>query len=82
MARRCLTSPGAPDLWTRLGWLQGSTRNGMAVGHAHSTGDLSQQGLLPEVHCTACTKGVLTKTTKYQIRKEPRDLCPRGLYSW
>ena len=26
------------------------------VGHARSTADLSQQGLLPEVHCTACTK--------------------------
>ena len=23
------TSPGAPDLWARLGWLQGSTWNGM-----------------------------------------------------
>ena len=36
------------------------------MGRAHSTGDLSQQGLLPEVHCTTCTKGVFTKTTKYQ----------------
>ena len=36
------------------------------VGRACSTGDLSQQGLLPEVCCTACTKGVFTKTTKYQ----------------
>ena len=36
------------------------------VGRAHSTGDLSQQGLLPEVRCTACTKGVFTKMTKYQ----------------
>ena len=36
------------------------------VGHARSTGDLSQQGLLPEVRCTACTKGVFTKMTKYQ----------------
>ena len=35
------------------------------VGRTHSTGDHSQQGLLPEVCCTACTKGVLTKTTKY-----------------
>ena len=42
------------------------------VGCARSTGDLSQQGLLPEVQCTACTKGVFTKMTKYQ-----RDL---GLY--
>ena len=41
------------------------------MGRAHSTGDLSQQGLLPEVHCTACTKGVFTKTTKYQ---RPRAL--------
>ena len=39
------------------------------VGHAHSTGDLSQQGLLPEVRCTACTNGVFTKMTKYQ--KDP-----------
>ena len=46
---------------------------------AHSTGDLSQQGLLPKVHFTACTKGVFTKTTKYQ---RPQALCPRGLHSW
>ena len=32
MAYRFLTSPGTPDLWTRLGWLQGSTRNGMKWG--------------------------------------------------
>ena len=32
MAYRFLTSLGAPDLWTRLGWLQGSTRNGMKWG--------------------------------------------------
>ena len=31
---RYRTSPGAPDLWARLGWLQGSTRNGMKWGHA------------------------------------------------
>ena len=49
------------------------------VGRAHSTVDLSQQGLLPEVHCTACTKGVLTKMTKYQ---RLWALCPGGLYSW
>ena len=29
MARGYRTSPGAPDLGARLGWLQGSTRNGM-----------------------------------------------------
>ena len=43
------------------------------VGCACSTGGLSQQGLLPEVRYTACTKGVFTKTTKYQ--KDP------GLYA-
>ena len=32
MACRCLSLPGAPDLWTRLDWLQGSTRNGMKWG--------------------------------------------------
>ena len=47
------------------------------VGRAHSTGDLSQQGLLPEVRCTACTKGVFTKTTKYQ--REP-GLCALEAY--
>ena len=29
MVHRYCTSPGAPDLRARLGWLQGSTRNGM-----------------------------------------------------
>ena len=47
------------------------------VGRAHSTGDLSQQGLLPEVRCTACTKGVFTKTTKYQ--RDP-GLCALEAY--
>ena len=32
MAHRCFTLLGAPDLWTRLGWLQGSTQNGMKWG--------------------------------------------------
>ena len=32
MARRCLSLPGAPDLWIRLGWLQSSTQNGMKWG--------------------------------------------------
>ena len=40
--RRYRTSPGAPDLRARLGWLQGSTRNGMWWRHARSTGDPSQ----------------------------------------
>ena len=47
------------------------------VGCALSTGDLSQQGLLPEVRCTACTKGVFTKMTKYQ--KDP-ELCALEAY--
>ena len=32
MAHRCLSLLGAPDLWTRLGWLQGSTQNGKKWG--------------------------------------------------
>ena len=47
------------------------------VGCACSTGDLSQQGLLPEVRCTACTKGVFTKMTKYQ--RDP-GLCALEAY--
>ena len=47
------------------------------VGRTLSTGDLSQQGLLPEVCCTACTKGVFTKMTKYQ--KDP-ELCALEAY--
>ena len=47
------------------------------VWHARSTGDLLQQGLLPEVRCTACTKGVFTKMTKYQ--RDPR-LCALKAY--
>ena len=47
------------------------------MGQARSTGGLSQQGLLPEVRCTACTKGVFTKMTKYQ--KDP-GLCALEAY--
>ena len=47
------------------------------VGCASSTGDLSKQGLLPEVPCTACTKDVFTKTTKYQ--RDP-ELCALETY--
>ena len=32
MAHRCLSLPGAPDCWIRLGWLQSSTWNGMKWG--------------------------------------------------
>ena len=66
MARRCLTSPGAPDLWTEVGQAPRQYTEWNVVGHARSTGDPSQQGLLPKVRCTASAKGVLTKMTKYQ----------------
>ena len=79
MAHRCLFLPGAPDLWIRLGWLQSSTWNGMKWGALTLLEISHSRGLLPEVRCTACTKGVFTKTTKYQ---RPWALCPRGLYSW
>ena len=39
------------------------------VGRARSTGDLSQQGLLPEVYHTACTRGCANQYD--QIPKNP-----------
>ena len=79
MARRCLTSPGAPDLWTRLGWLQSSTWNGMKWGTltlleiSHSRGCyLKFTVLLVQRVCSR----------KWPNTKEPRALCPGGLYSW
>ena len=52
------------------------------VGRARSTGDLSQQGLLPEVYRTACTRGCAHQNDQIPKNKEPRALCPGGLYSW
>ena len=50
------------------------------VGHARSTGDPSQQGLLPEVYHTASTgrcahlhNQVLNKPMNYQQRTDPRS---------
>ena len=77
MVRRYHTSPGAPDLWTEVGLAPRQYSEWNVVGHACSTGGLSQQGLLPKVRCTAYVKGVLTKTTKYQ--KNP-GLCALVAY--
>ena len=52
------------------------------MGRAHSTGDFSQQGLLPEVYRTACTRGCAHHNGQIPKNKEPRALCPGGLYSW
>ena len=49
------------------------------VGRAHSTGDLSQQGLLPEVPYCLYQKVCSPKRLN---TKEPRALCPGGIYSW
>ena len=79
MAHRRHTSPGAPDLQTRLGWLQGSTRNGMEWGAftlleiSHSRGCyLKFAVLLMQRVCSP----------KWPKTKEPQVLCPGGLYSW
>ena len=48
------------------------------VGRARSTGDLSQQGLLPEVYHTACTRRCAHQNDR--IPKEPQVLCPGGIY--
>ena len=63
--------------WDKVGLAPKQYTEWNEVGRTHSTGDLSQQGHLPEVCCTACTKGVLTKMTKYQ--KDPR-LCALVTY--
>ena len=55
------------------------------VGHAHSAGDPSQQGLLPEVYHTACTSGCAhqdVQIPKKPTTKEPQVLCLGGIYSW
>ena len=57
------------------------------AGRACSTGDPSQQGLLPEVYRTASTgrcahlhDRVLNKPTNYQQKKRPSVLYPGGIY--
>ena len=50
------------------------------VGRARAAGDLSQQGLLPEVYRTACTRGCAHQND--QIPKRPQVLCLGGIYSW
>ena len=57
------------------------------VGRARSTGDPSEQGLLPVVYRTASTgrcAHLLDRvlTSQRTINKEPRVLCPGGIYSW
>ena len=49
------------------------------MGRAHSTGDLSQQGLLPEVYRTACTRGCAHQHDQIPKNKEPR-LCALVAY--
>ena len=79
MACRCLSLPGTPDLWSRLGWLQGSTRNGMNWGVLAVLEISHSRGCCLKFTVLLVQEGVLTKTTKYQ---RPRALCPGGLYSW
>ena len=43
------------------------------VGRARSTGDLSQQGLLPEVYRTACTRRCAHQNDRNRIPKNPRS---------
>ena len=43
------------------------------VGRAHSTGDLSQQGLLPEVYCTACTRRCAHQNDRIPKNNSPRS---------
>ena len=43
------------------------------VGRAHSTGDLSQQGLLPEVYRTACTRRCAHQNDRIPKNQKPKD---------
>ena len=58
------------------------------VGRAHSTGDPSQQGLLPEVYHTASTGRCAHLHDRMLIsqrtinKEQPQALCPGGIYSW
>ena len=64
--RRHCTSPGAPDLRTRLGWLQGSTRNGMKWGTLTLLEISHSRGCYLKFAVLLMQKGVLTKTTEDQ----------------
>ena len=69
------------------GWADSKAVHGMeCTGRARSTGDPSQQGLLPEVYCTASTgwcahlcDRVLNKPMNSQPRTDPRS-CARVVY--
>ena len=59
------------------------------AGRARSTGDPSQQGLLPEMYRTTSTgrcahlhDRVLNKPMNYQQTNRPQVLCQGGIYSW
>ena len=49
------TSPGAPDLWAGVGLTPRQYMEWNVAGRTRSTGDPSQQGLLPDVYRTAST---------------------------
>ena len=59
------------------------------AGCTRSTGDPSQQGLLPEMYHTGSTGRCVhlhdrmpNKPTNYQQRNRPQVLGPGGVYSW
>ena len=72
------TSRGTPDLRAGVGLTPRQYTEWNVVGRARSTGDPSQQGLLPEVYRTASTgwrahlrDRVLNKPTNYQPKQTP-----------
>ena len=50
------------------------------MGHACSTGDLSQQGLLPEVYRTACTRGCAHQNDQIPKNERTPGLCALVAY--
>ena len=61
---RYRTSPGAPDLRAGVGLTPRQYTEWNVAGRTRSTGDPSQQGLLPEVYRTASTGGALSYATE------------------
>ena len=51
------------------------------VGRAHSTGDLSQQGLLPEVYRTACTRRCAHQNNRIPKNQKP-EKTPGPVSGW
>ena len=84
---RCCTSLGRSRPPGEVGLTPRQYTEWNVVGRAHATGGSSQQGLLPKVYRTACTRWYAHQSVQINNEpttknKEPQVLCPGGIYSW